>query len=53
MFGPQVYDGKEVGVLDREISVPESEDGEAHEVLDLGTLEVPEVKVNGNAQANR
>jgi RNA polymerase sigma factor (sigma-70 family) len=47
------FDGKEVGVLNREIDVPESEDGKPHEVLDLGTLEVPGLKPSGNAQANR
>lgn len=48
MFGLNTYDAKEVGVLEKEISVPESEDGKEHEVLDLGALEVPAVKVNGN-----
>jgi RNA polymerase sigma factor (sigma-70 family) len=38
--------GKQVGLLDKEINVPESEDGKEHEVLDLGMLEVPAVKAN-------
>ncbi len=39
-------DGPEVGLLEREINVPESEDGKDHKVLDLGTLEVPPVKAS-------
>ena len=36
--------GRDAGVLEKEITVPES--AEDHEVLDLGTLEVPAAKVN-------
>ena len=39
---PNEIDGKEVGLLDREINVPEGEDG----TLDLGTLEVQAVKTD-------
>lgn len=40
-------EGKKVGLLVREITVPESEDGKEHEALDIGTLEVPAVKGSG------
>jgi hypothetical protein len=42
------FDGREVGVLEKEINVPETEDGKDHEVLDLGTLDVPAPKRNGD-----
>lgn len=45
MFGPNVYNAREVGLLEKEISVPESEDGKLHDVLDLGAIEVPAMKV--------
>ena len=43
--GASGIDGKEVGLLNKEINVPESEDGKDHEVFDLGTLDVPRAKV--------
>jgi hypothetical protein len=39
----------EAALLNKEINVPESEDGKDHEVFDLGRLDVPAVKANGNA----